>query len=94
MMKIAVAVILSIFLAVLGNEIYFFSKKNSESQVQYQKIKTDLDQAQADMEKTKTDLNYYMNPDNLEKEMRARFNYRLIGEKMIIIVPSASSTNQ
>lgn len=94
MMKIAVAAILSIFLAVLGNEIYFFSKKNSENQVQYQKIKTELDQAQADMEKTKTDLNYYMNPANLEKEIRARFNYRLIGEKMIIIVPSASSTNQ
>ena len=33
-------------------------------------------------------------PDNLEKELRARFNYKAIGEKMIIIVPENSSTSQ
>ncbi|HUX36009.1 MAG TPA: hypothetical protein VMV71_03190 [Candidatus Paceibacterota bacterium] len=94
MMKIAVVAILLIFLAVLGNEIYLFSQKNSENQAEYQKVKAELDQTQADMEKTKADLNYYMNPANLEKELRARFNYRLIGEKMIIIVPAATSTSQ
>jgi len=93
-MKIAAVAILSIFLAVLGNEIYFFSQKNNGNDAQYRKIKIELNQTQADMEKTKTDLDYYLNPANLEKEMRARFNYRLSGEKMIIIVPPASSTNQ
>ena len=93
-MKIAVVAILVVFLGVLGNEIYFFSQKNGENESQYQKIKAELGQAQADLEKTKADLNYYANPANLEKELRARFNYRLGGEKMIIIVPSTSSTTQ
>ena len=31
------------------------------------------------------------NPANLEKELRARFNYREPGEKLIIIVPQAGS---
>ncbi len=93
-MKIAVVAILVVFLGVLGNEIYFFSQKNAENESQYQKIKAELGQAQTDLEKTKADLNYYANPANLEKELRARFNYRLGGEKMIIIVPSASSTTQ
>jgi len=90
-MKIAVAAILSIFLAVLGNQIYFFSKRSGESEAQYQKIKAELDQAQSDLGKTKADLDYYSNPANLEKEIRARLNYKLIGEKMIIIVPASSS---
>ena len=33
------------------------------------------------------DLNYLGNPWNLEKELRARYNYKRAGEKQIIIVP-------
>lgn len=33
------------------------------------------------------DLEYFSNPDNLEKELRSRFNFKKPGEKLIIVVP-------
>lgn len=33
------------------------------------------------------EINYLKDPDNLEKELRSRFNYAYPGEKLIIIVP-------
>ena len=44
------------------------------------------------------DLNYFSDPNNLEKELKARYNYKKPGEKLIIIVPPkenvASSTSR
>ncbi|OGZ04566.1 MAG: hypothetical protein A2604_01485 [Candidatus Liptonbacteria bacterium RIFOXYD1_FULL_36_11] len=31
------------------------------------------------------DLNYYSNPYNLEKEIKSRYNYKVPGEKMLVI---------
>ncbi len=92
--KIAAVVFLVFLLLVLGNQILFFWGKNSESETRYRQLKTELGKVQADYEKMKEDFNYYLNPDNLEKELRARFNYRALGEKMFIIVAPASSTKQ
>ena len=38
------------------------------------------------------DLEYYARPENLEKELRSRFNYKKPGEKLIIIVPPKEAT--
>jgi len=32
-------------------------------------------------------IEYFSEPRNLEKELRARFNYRLPFEKLIIVIP-------
>lgn len=49
------------------------------------------------VEKDNTDLrekiSYYSNPRNLEKELRARFNYRFPNEKLIIVVPKKEATS-
>ena len=43
----------------------------------------------------KADIEYFSSPENIEKELRSRFNYKNPGEKLIIGVlqkdPSASS---
>ena len=52
-----------------------------------------LDQARADQIEFQSELDYYLNPVNLEKELRARFNYRAPDEKLIILVPRGSSTS-
>ena len=36
------------------------------------------------------DLKYFAFPENLEKELRSRFNYKKPGEKLIIVVPPKS----
>jgi len=93
-MKIAAIVILIFLLAVLGNEIYFFWKKNQAGEARYQQLQSELGKARADYSRLQSDFTYYLNPANLEKELRARFNYRQPGENLIIIVPKASSTPQ
>lgn len=51
----------------------------------------------ADLNKQKNDLNqlvdYYKNESNLEKEARVRLNLKKEGEKVVIILPQATSTN-
>ncbi|NCO15467.1 hypothetical protein GW816_00990 [Candidatus Wolfebacteria bacterium] len=34
-----------------------------------------------------SDIEYFSHPENLEKELKSRFNYKKPGEKMMIIVP-------
>lgn len=34
-----------------------------------------------------SEIEYLKNPDNLEKELRSRFNYTKPGEELIVIVP-------
>lgn len=36
------------------------------------------------------DIEYFSNSANLEKELRSRFNYKKLGEKMIIIISPKS----
>lgn len=94
-MKIVAAIILFFLLAILGNEIYFFWKKNSDAETRYRELQSQLEKARADFGRLESDFNYYLNPVNLEKELRSRFNYRKPGENLIIIVPkTGSSTNQ
>lgn len=91
-MKIVIAVILSIFLLFLVTQIISYSSKISVSQKKYDDFAAELQKAQDAQKNLRSDFLYYSNPDNLEKELRARFNYKQPGEKMIIIVPKASST--
>ena len=93
-MKIAVLIFLSVLLILLVGEIRFFGQKNSENEARYQKVRAELNQAQMDLNKAQADLSYYLNPANLEKELKARFNYKMTGEKMFIIVQPVSSTEQ
>ena len=42
-----------------------------------------------------SDINYFSNPENQEKELKSKTNYKKLDEKMIIIIPpAASTTNQ
>lgn len=52
----------------------------------------------ADLNKQKEDLNqlvdYYKDESNLEKEARVRLNLKKEGEKVVIILPQATSTGE
>ena len=92
-MRIAIVIILSIFLIFLGVQVWLFSTRTKDAQSEYGTVATDLERAKADAAALQTDYLYYLNPLNLEKELRSRFNYKADGEHMLIIVPEASSTN-
>lgn len=46
-----------------------------------------LELFQSENEQIKHDMTYYQDPENLEKSLREKFNYKKPGETMIIIVP-------
>ena len=84
--------ILSVFLIFLFGQIWSFSGKAREAEGRYAGLREELDRAREDKEALERDFEFYLNPANLEKELRARFNYRLPGEKLIIIVPAPSAS--
>ena len=92
-MKIAGIIILLFLLLVIGSQIYAYWVRARASETELEKLQGDLARARIEEEKLKADLLYYQNPANLEKELRARFNYRDPGEKLIILVPSTSTTS-
>lgn len=89
-----VIIVLSVILAAMANEIYVFWSKNRTASEEYAELQKKLSRARADYENLQVDLQYYLNPYNLEKELRSRFNYAAPGEKLIILVsPSTSSVS-
>lgn len=93
MLKIAAAVALLLLVILLANQIYFFGKKNAAAQTRYDALKLEFGKVLADYRNLEADFTYFLNPLNLEKELRGRFNYRQAGEKLIIIVPGASPSS-
>ncbi|MDO8537120.1 MAG: hypothetical protein Q7R94_02650 [bacterium] len=86
-MKLVAVIVLSGLLLVLGTQIYVFLGKDGKVLQDFLDFKTKLETAKVDQVKLQAELDYYLNPTNLEKELRARFNYRAPDEKLLILVP-------
>jgi hypothetical protein len=90
--KITGAVLLFILLIFIGTRVYGFIVEEHQLGADLADIETRLTKAQADADNLREESRYLANPLNLEKELRARFNFKKPGETMVIIVPSQSST--
>ena len=90
--KIAGGVLLFILLIFIGTRVYGFVVQERQLSANLADIESRLTKAQADEDNLQQEAQYLANPLNLEKELRARFNYKKPGETMIIIVPAQSST--
>lgn len=90
--KIGIAVALFVFLIFLSVQIVKFSGRRHSARGTYDAAKAEYDQTAEDNESLKEDFRYYSNPENLSKELRARFNYTLPGEKILIFVQEGAST--
>lgn len=92
----ALAALLVVF-GFMGTRIYGFLREQQDTARTLQALQQKYEAAKIDEAKLQEELQYLSNPTNLEKELRARFNYRASDEKMIIIVPphatSVSSTS-
>ncbi|MEK9179961.1 MAG: septum formation initiator family protein [Patescibacteria group bacterium] len=91
-MKLISVIVLVGILVLLGTQIYSFWGRRSELKAEFGELQAKLDRSQADNAKFQAELDYYLNPANLEKELRARFNYKRPGEKLLIIVPRSETT--
>ena len=91
-MKIASIVVLSLFLILIGVQVYSFVAQEWSLGSELADVQQNLSKSQAQEASLQEETQYLSNPANLEKELRARFNYKKPGETMVIIVPDATST--
>lgn len=92
-MKIAVSVILSLVLVFIATQIFSSLKEAHSLATAYATLSGQLNAAKLQEENFSAEVNYLADPMNLEKELRARFNYAKPGETMVIIIPSSTATS-
>lgn len=92
-MKRTLFIVLAIVLIALAWQIYQMYFLKSTLSQKAGKLEAKILNLQQENSDLQTDLEYLKNPENLEKELRGRFNYKKPGEKMIIVVPSQSATS-
>lgn len=90
-MKIPLVAILAIFLAFLGFHIWTFAERGAVAAEDLKELETELESMMRSRAELEADREFYQISENLEKELRARFNYQEADENMIIIVPAAPS---
>ena len=86
-MRILGLVAIIFLIGALALQISTSLASQAELRAQYEELESRLEETNAAKAALKADLEYFQNPRNLEKELRARFNYRSPDEKIIIIVP-------
>jgi len=92
-MRIVILAVLIIFIIALAGQIYVSGKKIGDAKAGYNEAQKNLNEAKKENESLTADIEYFLNPLNLEKELKSRFNYKAAGEKMIIIVPGNQTTS-
>ncbi|MDE2019439.1 MAG: septum formation initiator family protein [Patescibacteria group bacterium] len=91
-MKILLAVILAVVFILLGTRVVSLYFQERQLNQTLSDAEAKLQKAQADEANLSAELQYLQNPSNLEKELRAQFNYKKPGETMVVIVPQRTST--
>jgi len=86
-MKKVIAVILALVIIYLAVQIYFIFRERNQLKERLTNLNVRLDGLIKENEKIQSEISYFSKWENLEKELRSRFNYKKIGEKMMIIVP-------
>src|SRR3989344_4397174 len=85
-MKAVLAVLLTIFIASMGYQVYEFYIQKKDIEKQYLELQAKAKAVETDNQKIGKDIEYYSNEANLEKQGRSDLNYRLPDEKMIIVL--------
>lgn len=93
LIKVGAIALLGILLFFLGTQIYSFVSQTSKAEKEYVELQHKLQQAKEEQAKLAADADYYLNPENLKKELKGRFNYKEPGEKMLILVNRGNSSS-
>ena len=86
-MKKVIYIAFIILLGAIAYQIYTVDSDRRELSRETAVVTDELDFVREDSDELREQIEYFSNPRNLEKELRARFNYRLPFEKLIIVIP-------
>lgn len=87
-MRKVLVIVLCLVLSALIWQLYQLYLQNKKLNENFAAIDDKFRVLQEENSLLLADLEYFSEPENLEKELRSRFNYKSPGEKLIIIVPS------
>jgi cell division protein FtsB len=80
-------IILAIILTAVLIQVFLIFKERNQLKDKIDDFSGRLGVLLKENDELRKEIDYLSWPENLEKELRARFNYKKPGEKMIIIVP-------
>ena len=86
-MRLFIIIILALVLIGVSTQIYFILKERSQLKADLDNLNNRLQALSKENSELNSEIEYFSVPENLEKELKARRNYRKPDEKMIIIVP-------
>lgn len=87
MLRIAIISILIIFVAAVGFQVSVLFREETKLKTELSQMKSKSDSFIKENSELESQVNFLSRWENLEKELRAKFNYKSIGEKMMILVP-------
>jgi len=76
-----------ILLLALLTQIYFTFKERNQLKSKLQTFTAKAQILDKENNEIKSEIKYFQLPENLQKELRSKLNYKKPGEKMIIITP-------
>ena len=79
--------VLFVVLIIVGVELFSMVVDARKLREENDQVTQKLQALEEENRKVQNDQTYYKNPDNLEKSLREKFNYKRPGEIMIIVVP-------
>lgn len=92
-MQLLVYGVFSLIMAGLGYHLFGAHMETRHAAAELVEAQEELQNLEEENRKLAEDIEYYSEPHNLEKELRARFNYRAPNEKLIIVVPEKTPDN-
>jgi cell division protein FtsB len=87
--RVAIIGILLLILALLVGELIAQYKEHARLKAEAEGLREKVSGLDRENEQNERNLEYVAVPENLEKDLRERFNYKKPDEKMIIIIPEA-----
>ncbi len=87
MLRAIIIAILIVFIFAVGFQLFLLFQKNSDLSAELSELKKKTDFFIKENSDLDSQINFLSRWENLEKELKSKFNYRKAGEKMMIIVP-------
>jgi hypothetical protein len=86
-MKKAIYIVFIILFVAIAYQVYKVDVDRRGLKREMATLVDEVELIEEDNSRLNEKIDYFIEPRNLEKELRARFNYRLPFEKLIIVIP-------
>jgi len=87
MLRIAIILTLIIFVVAIGFQVSILFKEENKLKAELEQLRDKTNSFVKENSELESQINFLSRLENLGKELKSKFNYKKIGEKMMILVP-------